>query len=105
MLRFISHLFKLDYESCKGCEVLKNQLDIANHDRQLLQETLLDLLKPKIHEVTPISVEPIKPRIMPWRVKQRELEDQARHEAKLKKEHIDKLERELEINEEKTEQK
>lgn len=105
MLRFISHLFKLNYEPCKGCEVLKNQLDIANHEKERLQETLLDLVKPKIHEVPSTAVEPIRPKIVPWHVKQRELQAQSAVEARLRKENVDKLERELGIKNEEDERK
>ncbi len=98
MLRFICFLLGKQYEPCKSCEVLRNQLEIENHKNELLQSTLLDLVKPKVFESSSIPVEPIKPKVVPWHIKKRELEDQSRIEAKLQKEYTERLEKELEIS-------
>jgi hypothetical protein len=37
-----------DYESCKSCETLKQQLEYANMNNKQLTETLLNLIEPKI---------------------------------------------------------
>lgn len=60
MLRFISHLFKLNYETCKGCEILKQQLAIANENNNRLEETLIGLLNPKVIEQPIREVPPLK---------------------------------------------
>lgn len=104
MLRFICFLLGKNYEPCKGCEVLNNQLAIANHEKELLRNTLLDLVKPKVFEAPSIPIEPIKPKIVPWHMKQRELESQSRAEAKIRQEYernlnIENLERELGVTE------
>ena len=45
----------MKFEPCKGCEVLKQQLDIANEEKKLYHDTFLEILKPKVSE--PISNE------------------------------------------------
>jgi hypothetical protein len=100
MFRFISHLFKLHYEPCKGCEVLKNQLDIANDQNNELRRTLLDLIKPKVFEAPAVPINPVRPRVVNWEQKKRELEEQDRAEAKIREEHIKQLEVEMEIGKE-----
>lgn len=49
MIRLLLHLLKVkDYENCKSCETLKQQLDLANHEKRELTETLLQIMKPTI---------------------------------------------------------
>ena len=60
MLRFISHLFKLGFEPCKGCEILKQQLAISNENNARLEETLIGLLNPKVIEQPVREVPPLK---------------------------------------------
>ena len=50
MLRFICFLFGKTYEPCKGCEVLKQQLVIANENNKQHEELFLSLLQPKVVE-------------------------------------------------------
>jgi hypothetical protein len=97
MLRFISHLFKLNYEECKGCDVLKNQLAIANNEKEELRKVLLDLVKPKVYEAPSVPIESVKPKLVTWDAKRRMLEEQSRVEAQIRQQNIEKLERELEI--------
>lgn len=60
MVRLLLYLLgKVDYESCKSCETLKEQLQIANYEREQLTATLLGLLKPTIAEAPVREVEPI----------------------------------------------
>ena len=58
MIRLLSHLFKWNYESCKGCEILKQQLAIANENNARLEETLIGLLQPKVIEQLPVREVP-----------------------------------------------
>ena len=81
MLRFISHLFHLNYESCKGCEVLNQQLAIANQEKRDLTETLLNLIKPKIYESAPQVLEPITPKLAMWSRRRAILEESERQKA------------------------
>lgn len=50
MLRFLSHIFGWHYEPCKGCEVLRTQLQISNDENRELITTILQLVKPQIIE-------------------------------------------------------
>lgn len=47
MFRFISFLLGKQYEECKGCEVLKQQLYIVNDEKRQLTQTIIDIVKPK----------------------------------------------------------
>src|SRR5688572_14747324 len=101
MFRFISHLFKLHYEPCKGCEILQNQLEIANDRNKELERTLLDLVKPKVFEAPAVPINPIKPKVVNWEQKRRALEEQDKAEAKIRAEHIKELEEQLGVEDEK----
>jgi len=49
MVRLILHLLKIrDYESCKSCETLREQLTFVNAEKKELMETLLQLTKPQV---------------------------------------------------------
>lgn len=56
MMRFICALFKIEFEPCKGCEVLKQQLAIANEEKELYHRTFLDILRPKVIEPVPVEM-------------------------------------------------
>lgn len=47
MFRFISFLLGKQYEECKGCETLKQQLYFVNEEKKQLIQTLVDIVKPK----------------------------------------------------------
>lgn len=55
MLRFLCKIFKIEFEPCKGCEVHKQQLAIANEQIKFLTETLTNIVNPKTVEVAPIT--------------------------------------------------
>jgi len=82
MLRFISFLFNKPYEECKGCEVLKQQLTIANEEKKQLTETLLSLVKPKTYEAPAIELQPIQSKVGLWSRRRAELERQDRETAR-----------------------
>lgn len=46
MIRFISHLFHLNYEECKSCQILKEQLEFEREEKHELINTLLRIVKP-----------------------------------------------------------
>lgn len=49
MIRLLLHLLKVkDYEQCKSCEILKQQLELANAEKRELTETLLQIIKPAV---------------------------------------------------------
>ena len=59
MIRFICFLLGKDYEPCKSCETLKQQLDFVNVEKKELTETLLSIVKPKVYEAPPQEIQPI----------------------------------------------
>lgn len=69
-------------EVCKSCEVLKQQLEIANFEKKQLLTRLLD--KPEVERTTapPLVAVPPNLRNVPWRVRQQMLEAEDRAKAK-----------------------
>lgn len=84
MFRFFQFLLsKGKYESCKACEVYKNQIEIVNHEKQEMLKTLLSLVNPIVTEVRPrtTDIEPIAPRVGSWSRARARLEEQQRQIA------------------------
>lgn len=93
-------IFRLDAPPCESCETLRSQLDIANHERRQLLETIIGFTKPVVQEVStePIKIAPILPKTVLWRTRQQALEENDRQTAaNLKKvrEDNEALEREV----------
>ena len=59
MIRFISFLLGKQYEPCKGCEVLKQQLAYVNDEKKQLTSILIDIVSPKKIESTPVEFQPL----------------------------------------------
>jgi hypothetical protein len=100
--------FGLEDFPCESCETLKMQLDIANHERRQLLETIIGFTKPAVVEVdqNPRIIQPILPRTVPWRMRQQKLEENDRLTAetlKKKQQDIDALEKEVGVEEKKEE--
>ena len=93
--------FGLEPVRCEVCEVLRTQLDESNRERK---ELLTRVLNPTQSE--PLSVkeeepQPIRPQVIPWKVRQQMLESEDRKQAQLmrdKKKEIEELEKELGID-------
>jgi hypothetical protein len=90
------------YEPCKSCEILKQQLDIANAEKHQLLTTIMDFTKPVAVQSDPIQnykqLQPIGTKGIPWRVRQAKLEAESRAEVLRRKQHDDeitKLEKEV----------
>lgn len=86
MFRFICFLLNRTYEPCKGCEVLRQQLLIANEEKRDLVKTLLDIVKPKVVESTPVELEPTAPKYVTFTRRRAALEESARERARIIKE-------------------
>lgn len=57
MIRLLLRLLNItDFESCKSCETLKQQLAITNAEKKELTETILSLVQPKIIQAAPVHV-------------------------------------------------
>lgn len=70
------------YETCKSCETLKEQLDIANAEKQQLTATLLNLLKPKVYEQPAQELAPIAPKLAMFSRRKAALEAADREKAR-----------------------
>ena len=55
MIRFITFLLGRQYEPCKSCEILKQQLEFVNAEKKELRETLLAIVKPQPQIVQAVS--------------------------------------------------
>ena len=97
MIRILYNYFGLD--SCKSCETLRNQLEIANFEKKELMGTILGLVKPEVIQSAPVIIEPVKNKSIPWHVRQRALEEEDRVKAKIER-RIKEEEKELGITEE-----
>lgn len=57
MIRLFLRLFGIrDFEQCKSCEILKQQLAFVNDEKRQLTETLLSIIKPKVYEAPPVEL-------------------------------------------------
>lgn len=84
MTRFILFLLgKTGYEPCKSCETLKAQLNIANHEKEVMTQTLLDLLKPQVQELPSREVVPVATNLQTWSRRRAILETQDREAARI----------------------
>ncbi len=101
--------FDLEPLPCQSCETLKMQLAIANHEKQELMNTILSSLKKPEETTAPaVDYEKIKPRMATWNVRRQMLEAEDRNAARLMAEQqkkkainedIEKLEKELGVEE------
>jgi len=75
LIRFILALFGKQYESCKTCEVYKQQIEYERAEKEMLLETLTSLLKPQVIVSQPSpDLKPITPRFQLFSKRKIELE-------------------------------
>jgi hypothetical protein len=67
-----------EYETCKSCAILKEQLKSANEEKERLTETLLSLINPKIYETPAKEVPSFQGPVTLWSRRRAELEKQDR---------------------------
>lgn len=85
MIRFLLRLFGItDFEPCKGCEVLKTQLEIANQERADLLSTIMSLVKPEVIQSSPTVIKPVISKGIPWGIRKKGLEEKDREEMRIK---------------------
>lgn len=107
MIRLLLSLFNRKYEPCKACEILKEQLEIANREKADAIQTLLSLVQPQKQMIStePVLRVPLQTAGKSWAVRRAELEREDRHAAQLRAANrepaIAKLETELGIEPEK----
>lgn len=122
MIRLLLRLFGIkDYEVCQSCETLKQQLSYERDEKQRLTNTLLEIIRPKVVEAAPIEMNQIAQSSALFSRRRAALEAKDRAEAQILRERkhvgmpdnikdiksidtsVEKLEQELEIEEEKKE--
>jgi len=67
---------------CQSCEILKNQLNISNIEKERLLRKLLDT-PVEVTSVRDEELKPILPKMVPWNVRKQMLESEDREKAKL----------------------
>ena len=105
MLRFIRLLFGFNFEECKGCEILKEELRRNNEEKEALLQTLISIVKPETVQVPMIQVNKSEEKTLPFRVRKQVLERESAKAAQImaEQERINKLEEEMNIAREKRE--
>jgi len=84
MVRLVLRLLKIkDYEPCKSCEVLKQQLDIVNQERADLLATIMGLVKPEVVQQQITTVMPTDRKALPWAQRKKILEEEDRARARV----------------------
>src|SRR6266511_880053 len=112
MTRLLLRLFGIkDFEVCKSCETLKQQLDFERFEKKQLTETLLSIIKPKVYEAPPQELVPVVNTSGLFSRKRAALEARDREEARILSQgqnlgrpneslkDIEKLEQELDVSE------
>jgi hypothetical protein len=112
MLRLILRLLGIsDFEQCKSCEILKQQLAFVNDEKRQLTETLLKIVSPKVYEAVPQELNPVIQTSGLFSRRRAALEAKDREEAKIlsegkhlgksddKLKEIENLEKELGVQE------
>ena len=83
MIRFISFLLGREYESCKSCQTLKEQLIYQRDQTDRLTNVLLDIIKPKTVESQPVEINQIQQSSALFSRRRAALEAKDREEARI----------------------
>lgn len=85
---------ELDQEArvCQSCEVLKEQLNIANYEKDILLKSILNKNESNSSINQDESPEPIRRGAIPWRARRQMLEDEDRKKSELIKKSRETLE-------------
>ena len=86
MIRFLTFLLGREYEECKSCQTLKEQLHFEREEKKRLTDTLLNILNPKAVEAPPVELNPIQQTSALFSRRRAALEEKDRQEAKILKE-------------------
>jgi hypothetical protein len=107
-IKWIHHILKphcpdcAEERECKSCEVLKQQLEAANHDKERLLNMILDKNTPREEPAFTDGPQPVRPKHIPMSVRRQMLEQEDRQRARIseeKKKEIEDLEKELGVSE------
>jgi len=101
----IYKLFNIEPFPCNSCETLRNQLDVVNFEKKQLLDRLLNPIQ--LEKSEPVEYEPIPNKNIPWNVRRQMLEAEDREKKRLLDklpkpvvQSTEKLEKELDINQE-----
>jgi hypothetical protein len=86
LTRFIAFLLGRDWEPCRSCENLKQQLEFERSEKRLLIDTLVGIVKPKEVEAAPIEINQIQQSSALFSRRRAALEERDRQEAKIRAE-------------------
>lgn len=92
------NLVKQEEKVCKNCDTLRSLLEIEKFEKKRLLDEILRKDEPIIQQE--VKFEEIKPKHVPWRVKQQTLEENDRIKAKILADRakIEKMEKELQLD-------
>jgi len=100
LIDWLHHLFNphCGLCGCKNCEVLKQLLETEKYENKQLLQWILDLNKPNENVSIPLEMPiEIKPKNIPWSVRQNMLEAEDRKRAQILRDRkpIEELEKEV----------
>lgn len=76
--------FRQEDKPCESCETLKQQLELANYEKDKLLNRIMEKPEPVIERT--LAPEPVtRPRFLPWAVRKQALEAEDRAKAKAMK--------------------
>lgn len=76
-------LFGKNYEECKSCQTLKEQLEFERAEKSELTKTLLNILNPKAVEAAPVELQPMSISAGTFAKRRAILEERDRQQAKI----------------------
>lgn len=87
MFNWLREYFELkrEYKACESCETLRRQLEIANREKEVLLNRIINPIVPEVKSVEQIEPKMIMPRAIPWNVRRQMLEAEDRKKAELLK--------------------
>jgi len=86
MIRLILRLLNIrDYEGCKSCETLKQQLALVNEERERLTSTILNLVKPQVIPQQVTQTAPLVQSVSTFSRRRAELEKSERTKERIVK--------------------
>ena len=86
MIRLILRLLNIrDYEECKSCETLKQQLALVNEERERLTSTILNLVKPQVIPQQVTQTAPLVQSVSTFSRRRQELEKAERTKERIVK--------------------
>lgn len=72
------------YETCKSCQILKEQLSFERAEKKQLTETLIEIFKPKpIIMENAVELRPLADQALPFAKRRAALEQRDREEARI----------------------